>query len=129
MKNHEEKLSIRLLQIEKRFAKDIAYKKLYQEFMQGYIDINHIELIQEKSEENIYYKSHNCVIKPDSTSTKLRMVLDASSNTTTGVSLNDIMMNDPKLKKNLSDWMEKTQNHHDSRIYNKCPLERAFRTH
>ena len=41
---------------------------------------------------------HHCVLKDASTTTKLRVVFDASAKTTTGLSLNDCLMVGPKLQ-------------------------------
>jgi hypothetical protein len=35
-----------------------------------------------------YYLTHNVVLKPDSTTTKCRVIFDGSAKTTTGLSLN-----------------------------------------
>ncbi|XP_055591291.1 uncharacterized protein LOC129743333 [Uranotaenia lowii] len=48
--------------------------------------------IKEKSNQVAYYMSHHPVQKPDSTTTKLRVVFDASCRTTSGVSLNEAIM-------------------------------------
>ncbi|XP_075150528.1 uncharacterized protein LOC142224631 [Haematobia irritans] len=42
-----------------------------------------------------YFIPHHCVLKPDSTTTKLRVVFDASAKTSTGLSLNDLMYTGP----------------------------------
>lgn len=45
-----------------------------------------------------YFIPHSCVIKPDSTSTKLRVVFDASAKTSNGYSLNDTLLSGPAIQ-------------------------------
>lgn len=47
-----------------------------------------------------YYLPHHCVIKETST-TRLRVVFDASSQTTSGISLNDALLTGPVLQQEL----------------------------
>lgn len=49
-----------------------------------------------------YYIPHHCVMKPESVSTKLRVVLDASAKTSNGLSLNDTLLTGQKLQKDIS---------------------------
>ncbi|XP_037960437.1 uncharacterized protein LOC119689635 [Teleopsis dalmanni] len=48
-----------------------------------------------------YFIPHHCVLKPDSTTTKLRVVFDASAKTISGHSLNDLMYNGPAVESDL----------------------------
>jgi len=50
-----------------------------------------------------YYVPHHFILKDESTTTKFRVVFDASSKTTSGVSLNDTMMVGPSLQDSLVD--------------------------
>lgn len=45
----------------------------------------------DKPVENKYFLPHHCVVKHSSETTKLRVVFDSSSKTSTGISLNDIL--------------------------------------
>lgn len=46
---------------------------------------------------------HHCVIRPESSTTKLRVVFDASAKTSNGTSLNDIVYTGPKLQNDIVD--------------------------
>lgn len=48
-----------------------------------------------------YFLPHHCVLKPESTSTKLRVVFDGSCKTSTNLSLNDILFVGPTVQDEL----------------------------
>ncbi|GBL95711.1 hypothetical protein AVEN_665-1 [Araneus ventricosus] len=69
-------------------------QQLYRNFIHEYLDMGHMEQVFEVSEPTVaYYMPHHGVLSPDSKSTPLRTVFDASSATTTGESLNSILVN------------------------------------
>ncbi|GBL77118.1 hypothetical protein AVEN_97348-1 [Araneus ventricosus] len=58
-----------------------------------YENLGHLERVVESSEPlTQYYIPHHGVQRPDKLTTKLRVVFNASSPTTTGIGLNDILM-------------------------------------
>lgn len=74
--------------------------------MEEYEKQAHMSLISEDLREesgDTYILPHQPVIKPDSVTTKLRVVFDASAKTTTGVVLNDKLLAGPNLQKDLFD--------------------------
>ncbi|XP_011879230.1 PREDICTED: uncharacterized protein LOC105568293, partial [Vollenhovia emeryi] len=96
----------RLTQLERRFGRDKVLRERYIDFMNDYLKSGHMSLVT-KHERNIeqptVYLPHHGVIKETSTSTKLRAVFDASSKTSSGRSLNDILLVGPTLQSNLFD--------------------------
>lgn len=48
-----------------------------------------------------YYLPHHAVVRPDSTTTKLRVVFDGSCKTTSGFALNDILLKGPTIQDTL----------------------------
>ncbi|XP_037820766.1 uncharacterized protein LOC119609849 [Lucilia sericata] len=92
----------RFLYLERRLAKDHKMKEMYVDFMKEYLNLGHMSLV-----ENInlslphYFIPHQCVIKAHSTTTKLRVVFDASSKTSTQKSLNDTLMIGPTIQDDL----------------------------
>ncbi|XP_062542197.1 uncharacterized protein LOC134210185 [Armigeres subalbatus] len=93
----------RFLMLEQRFRKDPELKRLYVEFINEYKTLNHCEQIDESSDPpNLlkYYLPHHAVLKPSSSSTKLRVVFDASSKGR-GPSLNDSLMIGPVVQNDL----------------------------
>lgn len=95
----------RFKQIEGRFKRNSRLKTGYINFMREYIALGHMERVSSNTtEENgCYYIPHHAVMKEDSTTTKLRVVFDASHKSSSGLSLNDVMMVGPTVQSNLYD--------------------------
>ncbi|XP_062538692.1 uncharacterized protein LOC134206967 [Armigeres subalbatus] len=93
----------RFISLEQRFATNPQLKKLYCEFMEEYSSMGHMKKVSEAelSGSVCYYLPHHAVLKPDSTTTKLRVVFDASCKTTSGASLNDGLMVGPVVQDDL----------------------------
>lgn len=68
--------------------------------MDEYQSLGHMKPVSEKSDA--YYIPHHPVFKQTSTTTKLRVVFDASRKTTSGISLNDILRVGPTIQDDLS---------------------------
>lgn len=76
------------------------YSDAYFKFMKEYEALGHMKLT-ETSAEHLnpnFYLPHHGVWRESSTTTKLRVVFNGSSCTTSGVSLNEILHTDPKLQ-------------------------------
>ncbi|XP_055632550.1 uncharacterized protein LOC129773023 [Toxorhynchites rutilus septentrionalis] len=92
----------RLTGMERRFQSNPGLQSAYREFMSDYERRGHMRQVNEPNDEApVYYLPHHAVLKPDSTTTKLRVVFDASCKTTTGVSLNDALMVGPVVQDDL----------------------------
>nr|XP_044248571.1 uncharacterized protein LOC123002459 [Drosophila takahashii] len=75
---------------------------MYLEFMEEYEAMGHMSSTNNKIPDSPhYFIPHQCVLRPQSTSTKLRVVFDASSRTSTQVALNDILMVGPTIQEEL----------------------------
>ncbi|GFV86492.1 uncharacterized protein TNCV_2156851 [Trichonephila clavipes] len=67
---------VRLNQLWKKLPKHYELQTLYKSFLQEYIDLNHMQLVADSLETNIsYFLPHHGVFRPDSKTTKLRMIL------------------------------------------------------
>ncbi|XP_037809036.1 uncharacterized protein LOC119601875 [Lucilia sericata] len=83
----------RFVSQERRFARDSNLKSQYVAFMKEYEDFGHMSLVRSpRLHEPHYFIPYHCVFKPSSTSTKLRVVFDASCPSSSQKSLNDLLM-------------------------------------
>jgi len=72
----------RFLSLERRLEKSTDLKLLYTEFMEEYLMLGHMSQIEYVvPQTSHYFIPHQCVLRPESTSTKLRVVFDASCKT------------------------------------------------
>ncbi|XP_031333877.1 uncharacterized protein LOC116163886 [Photinus pyralis] len=92
----------RLLSLERRLSKVPELRLEYNRVMQDYIDQGHMRLVQEINEgQSSYFIPHHAVFKPESISTPVRVVFDASAPSDSGVSLNDLLYSGPKLQADI----------------------------
>ena len=84
---------------------------MFQGVVQEYLTLGHAQLVTPEEMQvevgKCYYMPMHSVFKQSSTSTKLRVVFDASSKTSTGASLNDILVAGPTLHPNLDQVLMK----------------------
>ncbi|XP_011503354.1 PREDICTED: uncharacterized protein LOC105366561 [Ceratosolen solmsi marchali] len=75
-----------LVRLQKRFTRDHNYRTLYVQFMTEYENMNHMRRLPANyhSNKRAYYLPHHGVLKPDSSTTKLRVVFNGSSPSSTG---------------------------------------------
>lgn len=90
----------RLHQIEKKFVKDPQLAIDYRKFMTEYEELGHMKL--DSANSQAYYIPHHPVIKSSSTTTKLRVVFDASHKSSSGTSLNDHLKVGPTIQDDLT---------------------------
>ncbi|GFT74766.1 integrase catalytic domain-containing protein [Trichonephila clavipes] len=84
----------RLNGIWEKLNKNNTMGTLHKEFMSEYELLGHMEEIKNEELDKInYYIPHHSVYKPEKASTPLRDVFDASAKTTSGFSLNSILLN------------------------------------
>ncbi|XP_055584807.1 uncharacterized protein LOC129737670 [Uranotaenia lowii] len=97
----------RLHSMERRFIRNPSFKQHYVDFMAEYQQLSHMELVPSSEvttqPSKCFYLPHHAVEKHDSATTKLRVVFDGSSKTSTGVSLNDRLLVGPNNTEDLFD--------------------------
>ncbi|XP_022160980.1 uncharacterized protein LOC111027071, partial [Myzus persicae] len=94
----------RLLSVERRLDKNPALKCEYVKFMREYESLGHMTYVSNEEidiPEKMCYLAHHCVLNLNSSTTKLRVVFDASTKTETGVSLNDVLLKGPVIQDDL----------------------------
>ncbi|XP_065074762.1 uncharacterized protein LOC135698632 [Ochlerotatus camptorhynchus] len=93
----------RLLGTERRLAKDTNLREQYIGFMNEYLKLGHMRKVEETTEGPVkrFYLPHHPVVKEASTITKVRVVFDASCKTSSGLSLNDVLLVGPVVQEDL----------------------------
>ncbi|XP_053691668.1 uncharacterized protein LOC128740167 [Sabethes cyaneus] len=91
----------RFLSLERRFTSNLELKALYCSFIKEYKYMGHMRVVNDDTTDSVYYLPHHAVLKPDSTTTKLRVVFDASCRSSSGVSLNDCLLVGPVVQDEL----------------------------
>ncbi|XP_052745100.1 uncharacterized protein LOC112047560 isoform X3 [Bicyclus anynana] len=93
----------RLLALERRFNRDTLLKKRYLDFLKEYKNLGHMSESSKSTEpisQNRYYIPHFPIIRENSTTTKLRVVFNASASYK-GKTFNDIQMVGPVVQDDL----------------------------
>ncbi|KAL1454491.1 hypothetical protein WDU94_010734 [Cyamophila willieti] len=91
----------RFFNLEKKLDSDLKIRSDYNKGMQDLIEKNYMVESKDQSDGSGFVIPHHMITKPDSVSTKTRIVFDASAKTTSGKSLNDILHTGPKLYSDL----------------------------
>ncbi|XP_065093593.1 uncharacterized protein LOC135714204 [Ochlerotatus camptorhynchus] len=93
----------RLRSIERRIERDPATKDAYHRFIDEYLELGHMKKLDEPVDDDIphCYIPHHAVFKESSTTTKIRVVFDASCKTSSGYSLNDTLLVGPVVQEDL----------------------------
>lgn len=92
------------LQLEKKLAKNKQLSLMYRNFIAEYLGLQHMKpasQITSSSNQNECYLPHHGVLRDHSTTTKLRVVFNASQKTSSGKSLNSLMEKGPNLQKDI----------------------------
>lgn len=90
-------------QLQRKFDRNPQLKTQYDSVLEEYLALKHMEIVSDKPKFQ-YFLPHHGVFK-ESTSTKLRTVFNASSKTSTGVSLNDCLCVGPVVQPELFDLL------------------------
>ncbi|UYV63732.1 hypothetical protein LAZ67_2005453 [Cordylochernes scorpioides] len=100
-----EKALRRFLLLERKLCKNVKLYDQYRGFMKEYEHLNHMERvpIAEVKRElcRCYYMPHHPVIREQSTTTKMRVVFDASAKSENNVSLNQFLHKGPKIQQDV----------------------------
>jgi len=96
----------------RQFKVKSDYARYYSDFIDEYKSLQHMHLVQDEQPPppSVYYLPHHGVWREQSLTTKLRMVFNGSSLTTSGYSLNDLLHTGAKLQTELFDvliWFRK----------------------
>lgn len=92
-----------LSRLSQRFKVDPTYYLRYSEFIQEYESLRHMQRIPRTNIEvsPVFYLPHHGVLREDNRTTKLRVVFNGSSRTSSGMSLNDILLTGANLQSDI----------------------------
>lgn len=90
----------RFLLMERRFTKDHELRQEYTEFIEDYIRLGHMEECSRVAGPQ-FFLPHHAIRRPDSTTTKTRVVFDASSKSHGQLSLNETLFTGPTVQPSL----------------------------
>lgn len=98
--NSKQQAYRRFLFLQRKLDKNPQLKLEYDKVMREYIELGHMVRVSDEDDSG-YYMPHHPVIKATSTTTKVRVVFDASAKTSKGISLNEILLTGPTVQENL----------------------------
>lgn len=118
-----------LLKSECRLKRNPELKQDYYAFLNEYRDLNHMKEIDSEKDQNhedniINYLPHHTVIRESSSTTRVRVVFNASYPTSTGLSLNDLLLPGPKLHADIPSIILRWRNY---RFVMTADISRMFR--
>ncbi|XP_055623543.1 uncharacterized protein LOC129766972 [Toxorhynchites rutilus septentrionalis] len=89
--------------LERRLSNDSDLRNQYIQFMEEYLHLGHMRKVDACKEISIKrcFLPHHPVIKQTSSTTKLRVVFDASCKTSSGIALNDALLTGPVIQEDL----------------------------
>ncbi|XP_008187361.1 uncharacterized protein LOC103310533 [Acyrthosiphon pisum] len=93
----------RFISVERRLSRDEQLRTEYVKFMTQYLEMGHMEEVIENEipTSRQFYLPHHAVVKTASLTTKVRVVFDASAKSSSGLSLNDVLMCGPSIQEEL----------------------------
>ncbi|XP_018347285.1 PREDICTED: uncharacterized protein LOC108751546 [Trachymyrmex septentrionalis] len=92
-----------LLSLEKRLSSRPDERESYMQFLAEYEELGHMRLAPARERNSpCVYLPHHSIVKASSSTTKTRIVFNASAVSTNGRSLNELQMTGPKLQSDLS---------------------------
>ncbi|XP_038106215.1 uncharacterized protein LOC119765979 [Culex quinquefasciatus] len=93
----------RFFSTEKKFTSNPELNKEYSKFMAEYEQLGHMEEVTSDLSKPHFYLPHHAIQRPESTTTKTRVVFDASCRSSNNISLNDLCYIGPTVQPPLLD--------------------------
>jgi hypothetical protein len=90
----------RFKSLERKLASSPKLKSLYADFMSEYLTLGHMSVAKTPG---TYFIPHHAVYRPADGDGKIRVVFDASARGSRGPSLNDCLLQGPKLQQDMVD--------------------------
>ncbi|XP_065084797.1 uncharacterized protein LOC135707006 [Ochlerotatus camptorhynchus] len=108
LQNNKHNAMRRFLALERKLNANPTLRAQYEEFINEYLRLGHMreipqeELAAENDDVPQFYLPHHAILRPDSTTTKLRIVFDASCKSCSGLSLNDVLLTGPTIQDTIN---------------------------
>ncbi|XP_039446262.1 uncharacterized protein LOC120425723 [Culex pipiens pallens] len=93
----------RFFSTERKFTSNPELNKEYSKFMAEYEQLGHMEEVTPDLSKPHFYLPHHAIQRPESTTTKTRVVFDASCRSSNNISLNDLCYIGPTVQPPLLD--------------------------
>ncbi|XP_041450609.1 uncharacterized protein LOC121404682 [Drosophila obscura] len=88
--------------LERKFSRNPKVKEEDAAFIKEYLDLKHMSSVPSSQVHDCkYFLPHHCVLKEESSSTKLRVVFDGSAVMSSGFSLKELLMLGPTIQAKL----------------------------
>ncbi|XP_036142858.1 uncharacterized protein LOC118645585 [Monomorium pharaonis] len=102
-----------LNRLAKKFKSNPAFKKQYSVFIAEYKSMGHMVAANniEESSSAVFYLPHHGVIQESSSTTKLRVVFNGSSQSSSGLSINSILHAGAKLQTDIAEVLLWSKTH------------------
>lgn len=84
--------------LERKLQSDVKLHRMYTDFMSDYLALGHMSVATSPGQ---YFIPHHAVFRPDERESKVRVVFDASARCPGGSSLNDRLLQGPKLQQDI----------------------------
>lgn len=91
----------RFTAVERRFRADESLRSSYVQFMEKYQQLGHMEEVKTRVALPQYFLPHHAIHRPDSSTTKTRVVFDGSCKSSNHLSLNDLLLTGPTVQPTL----------------------------
>lgn len=91
----------RLDALERKFHRNTELRDQYSAVINEYLELGHMSPARDTEKATGFYLPHHAVIKEASMTTKIRVVFDGSAKSSTGVSLNDVLMVGPTIQDDI----------------------------
>lgn len=115
-----------LKKLGQQFDRNSVFQQRYVDFLEEYQRMEHMQEAETSSESTsfVHYLPHHGVLRESNRTTKLRIVFNASSRTSNGLSLNDILHTGAKLQNDMCDILLWSRTH---RILFSADIVKMFR--
>lgn len=88
----------RLLSMERKFKTNIKLEQAYKQFMEEYATLSHMEECNADVGESQFFLPHHAISRPESTTTKTRVVFDGTCKGSNQLCINDLLYCGPTVQ-------------------------------